>query len=227
MIGLALALIPATARAQAGISLSVVSDDRFRGRSMSDGKPVASLDLSADLPGGVYAGASASTILTSGDRAGLLGSQQYAGYATRVSPMLTLDLGIANTFYTRRYSGNRQDDFVEAYAGARRGAWSAYLRYSPSYFALGVPTLYGEVNGVRSLGVRWRLEGHAGVVTQVAGPTRLGGDRAHWDARIGVARLAGPVELRLTATAGGRDGRYYDGAWHGTTALTIGATRNF
>src|SRR5215468_4243490 len=51
-IVIAAALHAAPARAQVGVSLSADSDHRFRGVSLSDGRPVVSLSLSYDHDSG-------------------------------------------------------------------------------------------------------------------------------------------------------------------------------
>src|SRR3954451_12073395 len=52
------AAAPAPAAAQVGLVASTYSDQRFRGYSLSDGRPVGIIDLSFDRAGGFYADAS-------------------------------------------------------------------------------------------------------------------------------------------------------------------------
>src|SRR4051794_35583423 len=56
--------VPAPAAAQFGAVVSAYTDQRFRGYSLSDGRPVGILDLSYDAPNGIYAGASGSLVAT-------------------------------------------------------------------------------------------------------------------------------------------------------------------
>ena len=53
---------PALAEVSGEIELK--SDDRFRGRSLSDGRPVVEADISIDSSLGIYAGGSVTATLT-------------------------------------------------------------------------------------------------------------------------------------------------------------------
>jgi len=101
-IAIAAALAPIPAAAQVAASIALKSDERFRGRSLSDGRPVATLDLSYDSKSGPYLGGSATAILTGKERAGLLGARTYAGYATRTPADIGLDAGIVAYLFTSR-----------------------------------------------------------------------------------------------------------------------------
>src|SRR5436309_441909 len=45
---------PSPATAQASGAISIFTDDRYRGASLSDGRPVAILDFAYDAPSGFY-----------------------------------------------------------------------------------------------------------------------------------------------------------------------------
>src|SRR6476620_5040716 len=59
-----IALMPSPAAAQASGAISIFSDDRFRGYSLSDGYPVGIFDLSYDAPSGLYGAVSGSMAAT-------------------------------------------------------------------------------------------------------------------------------------------------------------------
>ena len=81
LFGLACAL---PASAQVRVTGTIASDARFRGRSVSEGRPVATLDVAYDAADGAYAGAAISGVAD--DRSGpdVLSVQAYGGYVTRL-----------------------------------------------------------------------------------------------------------------------------------------------
>ena len=83
LVGLIAGLgMPASpARAQVGAVVSVFSDARFRGISLSDGRPVGILDLSYDAPGGLYGAFSGSVVDTRGEGIRALDVVLNGGYA--------------------------------------------------------------------------------------------------------------------------------------------------
>lgn len=220
-------LAPFGAAAQVGGSISVKSDERFRGRSLSDGRPVATVDLSYDSKDGLYAGGSATAILTGKNRAGLMGARTFAGYAARTSGGIGLDAGVAAYLFTNRYSGNRNDQYVEVYAGLSRGPLSGYLRFSPDYLGRGTPVVYADISAARQIAPDWRLSGHIGLLVQTSGAPDLGGRRTRYDTRIGVTRTFGPFEAQAAWTLAGPGGRYFQGPWHGRSAVTLSLRRSF
>ena len=121
--------------------MSVDSDDRFRGRSVNDARPVGTLDLSYDGQDGVYLGGSLAATLATDDRGGLVSGQAYIGYARRLAIRTSVDIGIVETRYTRRYAGNGADGFAEIHVGLARDDWSGHLRFSPSYTGEGPPVV--------------------------------------------------------------------------------------
>ena len=56
-----LPLVASPAAAQVGVSASLLTDYLYRGVSLSDGRPAASLTLSYDHPSGAYGGLTASS----------------------------------------------------------------------------------------------------------------------------------------------------------------------
>lgn len=220
-------LAPANAAAQVAVSMSLKTDERFRGRSLSDGRPVATLGMSYEGKGGPYIGGSATATLTGKERAGLLGAQAYAGYATRTSSGVGLDAGIVAYLLTSRYSGDREDRYVEVYAGISRGPLSGYLRFSPDYLGGHTPVVYADINAAHQIAPKWRLSGHLGALVQTSGVPGLGGRRSRYDTRIGISRSIGSFEVQASWTFAGPGGAYFDGPWHGRSAVILSARRSF
>ena len=219
--------VSAAAMAQTIFTATIQSDLRFRGRSLSDGLPVATLGVETRLDDVAYFGVSAAGTVSRSGEAGLLVGQSYVGYAQRIAPQTSIDLGIIATHYTSLYSGRRADTQVEVYGGVIRGAASAYIRYSPSYFGSGTPVVYGQLAVTKQIAPRWRLNGSAGLVIQTAGTTGLGGRRSRYDIGLGISRDLGRATVSLNWTLGGPDDSYYSGPWRGRSAIAVGLSAAF
>jgi uncharacterized protein (TIGR02001 family) len=189
----------APASAEIGTSLSIWSNDLFRGRSLTGGRPVATVDLSYDDTGGAFLGASATAVATAHEGVRLLALQGNIGYAHRISPRSAINFGITGAHYTEYYSGGRRADDLEIYAGLVTPHFSTQIHYSPHYFAPGVAAVYGNFEGALPIGENWRLTGHVGLLRRVA-ETGIDDTAADW--RIGVARRIGPVDLQLNWSSG-------------------------
>ena len=97
----ALLAIPASpAAAQVGAVVSIFSDSRFRGISLSDGRPVGIIDLSYDASNGLYGAVSGSVVDTRDDGVRVLSVTLNGGYATRLRSGLTADVGIVHSRYS-------------------------------------------------------------------------------------------------------------------------------
>ncbi len=213
--------------AQVGGNLTLQSDDRFRGRSFSDGRPVMVGSLSYDHRSGLYAGGSATAILTGERRAGLSGARAYGGYAVRTASGASFDLGVVGYRYTSRFSGGREVGYVEGYAGVFKDGLSGHIRFSPNYFDRGAPVVYVDVAATRALPLDWRLNSSLGLLVQTSGAPILGDRRSRYDAKIGVSREFGKIQLSADVTFAGPDGAYYDGPFSGRSALVLSASRSF
>ncbi len=77
-----------TAHAQVGASLSVRSEERFRGRPVSSGNPVVAIDLSYGAGDGFYAGAAHAVVIRDGLVPRPLSFEVYAGYAQAITDIL-------------------------------------------------------------------------------------------------------------------------------------------
>jgi uncharacterized protein (TIGR02001 family) len=149
----------------------------------------------------------------------LLSVQGYAGYAARVSPAATIDVGVNHTHYTHHYRGESDASLTEVYAGVITPRFAARLYYSPDYFGSGRETLYGEINGSVSPGQGWRLSGHAGLLNVVSGAVGPGWRRHQYDWRIAVSKALGSVEAQLAWSGAGPDPDYYNGSFRGRSGV--------
>jgi uncharacterized protein (TIGR02001 family) len=213
------------AAAQVGTSVSIFSDDRFRGYSLSGGRPVGILDLSYDAPNGFYAALSGSVAASRRDGLQPLGVQLNGGYAKRLSSGLTIDFGIIHSNYSRYSSRNAGKSYTEVYAGLGGKILSARISVSPDYLKPGAWTVYGEVDATVPAGKKLRVTGQVGLL----GPLdRRGysGDtlRPEIDWRLGLARDVGPVTLSVAWTGISRNRDLYQERSYSHHGLIFGIT---
>lgn len=227
-IGLPIAIVGASqiapAEAQIIGSVSVESDVRFRGYSLSSGDPAATVDLGYDHESGLYLNGSATAGFDQSDPA-LLAWQLNAGYAARISPDVSIDAGAVRSWYTRHSSAG-DAHYTEIYLGATAHGVSSRVYYSPDYLRPGVHTLYAEVETTLRLAPKWRLTGHAGLLAHLSDPPRYA-PREHYDWRVTLGRELGRLDLRASLSGAGPGSDYYSGRRHSATALTIGASLPF
>lgn len=214
----------APAGAQLAGSISLDSDQRFRGFSLSGGNPVATATMSYDDPSGAYANAALSTVARHGGPR-LLGYQANVGYAQTLNSDLSVEAGVVHSVVNYRAADYGRAGYTEAYVGASARNVAARLSYSPHYYQHGVSTLYGELQATFHPADHWRLSTHAGglVYLDYAGaPPGL--DRSvRYDWQVAASRQLGRVELHSTLSGGGPKAGLYRFGRSGT-ALTIGAT---
>jgi uncharacterized protein (TIGR02001 family) len=192
------------AAAQVGVGLGVESDHRFRGISLSDGKPDVHLDLAWDGAHGVYAGAAASSVeLERGRRrAELIGYLGYAQAAGKAAAGWEIGASAAHFVDASRY------DYAELYAGLIGDGWNARLSLSPDYFGQGRRTLYAELNAGRALPGPWRVFAHLGVLDAFGGGAAAQTSRARHDLRLGLGAAHGAWDVQLAFVAGDGEGLY-------------------
>jgi uncharacterized protein (TIGR02001 family) len=215
-----------TAQAQVAGSISIESDYRFRGRSLSSGQPVATASLDYDDASGFFIDGSITGVL-GGDRPGLLGVQGNIGYATRLSSKLSMDVGVLRSQYTPSYTGDRATHYTELYLGIIRRSLSSRVYFSPDYFRGGASTLYGEIEGAIEPAKDWHLTAHVGGLIYLNRPTPYANWRNQHDWRVGVSRQLGAFDVHLNLSGGGPGHDYYSGRPRRRTALVVGATRSF
>lgn len=214
------------AGAQVAGSIALESDYRYRGHSLSSGRPVVTANLDYDDKSGFFVDGSVTGVL-SGERPGVLGFQGNIGYAARLSSKLSIDMGVLRSQYTRSYTGDRAAHYTELYLGLTRRRLSSRVYFSPDYFHSGISTLYGEIEGVIDPARNWHLTAHVGGLVYLSRPAPYGNRRDQHDWRLGVSRQLGAFELHLNLSGGGPGPDYYGGEPRRRTALVVGASRSF
>jgi len=215
-------LCPAAASAEVGATLSAFSDARFRGYSISNHDPVAILDFAYDDPSGAYAAASGSAVASS-EEVRPLALQLSAGYATRLSSGLTLDVGVAHSEYSRYATAARARSYTEIYAGLSRKYLTGRVYFSPHYFDSHTSTLYGELNGEVGIAPKLSLSTHVGTLV----PVRSRGSGAwhpQYDWRLGLTRQLGRASLHAAWIGGDQFRRYGANRRHRSDGLVFGVS---
>lgn len=209
--------IAAPASAEVGAAVSIFSDSRFRGYSISDHHSVALLDLSYEDPNGLYVAASGSAVADSGE-VRPLGLQVNGGYSKRLLSGVTLDLGVVHSEYSR-YSSAAGNSYTELYAGLTHKYLTGRVHVSPHYFGSGTWTAYGEINADVGLGRKLSFNGHAGMLVPVRNRDEPE-TRAAYDWRLGISRQFGRVSAHAAWT-GGQLFRRYDGYGRRSTSAVV------
>jgi uncharacterized protein (TIGR02001 family) len=180
----------------------VVSDDRFRGFSLSDGKPSAQLAIDYDGRGGWYMGALAASVRPEGvPRVQWLA---FLGIARPLRAGLDWDAGVQYT----TIGGDADYRYAEYYVGLAADHYSLRLYYARHFLGADTPTLYASLDRSWPLSGRWRLLGHVGLLRR-NGAIDHGSGRYRADGRLGVGLDWRHFELQLAWTvARGSDGPY-------------------
>lgn len=222
-----LSVLAAPARAEIGAGLSILSDFRFRGYSLSQGRPVMSLDLSYDDAAGPYVNGKLSIVGTEGSRVRLLGATGNIGYARKLRIGSTLDVGIIHSRFTN-YSGyGDAAQYTEIYTGLIGTHLSAHIHYSPHYFRSGLSTIYADISAVTRPAPNWRINGHYGLLTQIGGERPPNISRVHHDWRLSITREAGRLDLQLALTGGAPGKQFYRDRLHERKAVAVFAATYF
>mgnify|MGYP002393177745 CR=1 FL=1 len=195
--------ISGVASAQLSTSVTLSSDVRFRGQSITDEHAAITADLGYDDPSGVYLAANSTTALVHG-KVEPVNVQGNIGFAHRLASGPTIDIGVLRSDYREYYGGRDRTHFTEAYAGVLTNHFAFYLRYSPDFLRPGLRTLYGEINATTEVAARWHLSAHIGAQARLAGPPLAAASGVDW--KLGVARETGPFELQLAVS--GRSDTY-------------------
>lgn len=218
-----MALWATPAHAGTGATISVFNDLRFRGISLSEGRPVGIFDFAYDGPSGFYADAAASGVLRGGGEPAPLGIQLSGGYAKQLKSGTTIDFGMTHSSYSRYSNGLRGRSYTEVYAGIARGAFSSRLFLSPHYSVSGRWTAYGELNGNFGLGANWTLNTHVGALLSLRAPAGQNYE-PDFDWRAGVSRTFGSLSLHAAWSDGGPRKDLYGGRSHSRSAVVLGAS---
>jgi hypothetical protein len=202
--------------------VSAYTDQRFRGYSLSDGRPVGILDVSYDAPNGIYAAVSGSVVATRDEGLKGLGLSLNGGYANRLRPDLTLDLGVVHSRYSE-YSGVATGrTYTELYAGLAGKLVGTRFSISPDYIGRARWTLHGEINGRVNLTKDLLLDETLGALIPLGAGAYQGNAHAQWDARLGLTQRLGPVSLHGAITARAKAREFYAGRGHSRVAVVLG-----
>jgi len=182
------------AMAQVAAEIGLQSDYRYRGYSLTDGNPVGTVTLGYDDPSGAYVGGNFVGTFEDGEPE-LVAVQGTVGYATRLSPDLSIDAGIAHTEYGS-YVFGREVRFTEVYAGLATRNVTARIRYSPNYYRSDWEALYVELDGGAEVATDWFLNAHVGQLTYL-GDISPYVVRQTYDWRLGGSRKLGRFGLHL------------------------------
>ena len=184
----ALTVAAAPAIAQISSSLSVDSDYRYRGLSLSNFRPAVRLNLTYDHASGAYGGVS--LIGTRDAPYGDVGvsSIGYVGYAWQMHNGPAWEAGITDT-HIRDGADYHYD---EVYGGVIAQAFTARVYYTPHYYGGRMHTMYSEFDTAKRLSSDWRAFLHAGVLTPLNGLRR----RERYDVRAGVAVSLSHYEIQ-------------------------------
>lgn len=181
-----LLLCAAPCCAQVSGSVGVTSDYRYRGVSLSDGRPALQLNINRDFDGGAYAGVMLSSVRVDGDPA--LQWLPYAGLVRRRGT-LRWEGGVQYYGFSRGGRG-----FVDAFVGVGGERVQARLHQAPRYFGE-QPAWYAEVDAQHPLRSRWRLLAHAGFLRLQEHAGMPAGHRR--DLRIGVGASWSRIDMQL------------------------------
>jgi uncharacterized protein (TIGR02001 family) len=162
-------------------SLTLVSNYRYRGVSLSHNDPAAQLAIVYDHAQGWYAGAFASTVEIGLSSKRELQGIFFAGYARSTPSGLTWEVGADYSGFT----GARSYAYPEVYVGAAYESVSGRLYYAPRYYGQDTSAIYGEINGATPLADRVRLLAHVGVFRN-SGSNPYGLPGRVFDAKLGL-----------------------------------------
>ncbi|ANI79944.1 hypothetical protein EP837_03560 [Sphingobium sp. EP60837] len=225
LVGVMLPAAPAAA--QLGGSVSLFSQARLRGQPISDRRPVAELELVHDSASGFYLGGSAALVADRTNGLQPFAFKQYAGFAHRLSPGATLDLGVVHNGYTEYSRIIGGGSYTEAYIGIIGRNLSGRVFISPGYFRKDQATLYMEVDGQLDLARNWVIVSHLGRLTYLNDDRPAGSPGGVTDWRLGLRRHMGSIDLEVAWTGYAEDKRPYGPGHDNGGALVIGLTLVF
>ena len=193
-------LVAAPACAQVSGSVTLVSDARYHGASLSDGEPTMQLAIAWDGADGWYAGAQGTRARFAYPGAPWeMQAEPYVGYVRALRPGRSIEAGAQYTWYSSSGFYNYPEFYVAASGERIRGR----LAWMPRYFGQST-AWYAQVDGNRPLRGRFYAIAHAGALHQA--PSDFYGYTAHgpwrYDAAlgIGVARAGFDLQVSWTTT---------------------------
>jgi uncharacterized protein (TIGR02001 family) len=214
-----LVLLAGPACAQATGSISVLSDYRYRGVSLSDGRPALQAHLGRDFDFGGYAGVQASTVRLEEWTGDDLQLQPYAGIVRPLGRGWHWEAGVQFTAFLR--SG--EYDYPEVFAGIGTERAGVRLFYSNEYFGQW-PAWYATFDGNHALSPRWRLLGHVGVLHGMGGDI---GYRRDWTAGLGLSLRVCELQLAWGGVDADAHPRYRPPGYREEGGWVLRLTRNW
>ena len=214
--------------AQLSGEVSLLSDYRFRGESLTEGRPAAQASLAYDHASGLFLGALLSNVHIEPAASGLSG-QFYGGYARPFADQKSWEVG-AVTYVFPHPAVPPGYDYSEIFVGASMKRFSARLYYSQNYFQIGSSALYSELSAEQPLIEHVTLLGHLGYL-RINPPVRAASQEragSQADFLIGVVWnvLSFNLGLAITGT-GSRHDSCPAGTGHCNTATMASISRPF
>lgn len=146
--------------AQMSGHVSLLSDYRYRGESLTDGRPAVQAGLAYDHASGLFLGALASNVRIEPTASGASG-EIYGGYARSFGERKSWEIGAVTYFFPRPLEPPDYD-YSEVFVGASVNWLSARLYYSADYFHSGAHAIYSELNMEQPLTEHVAMLGHVG-----------------------------------------------------------------
>lgn len=194
-IAVGVALLSTDAAAQVSGSVSIVSDYRYRGVSLSDRDPAAQVGVAYDDAQGWYAGAFLSTVRLAASSSRDLQAVPFVGYVWQFPSGVSTEIGASYSVFTGAHSYG----YSEVYWGFASGNVSGRLYYSPRYFGRDADAVYAELNGAQPITERIRLLAHVGALRTGGGDAYgISTDHNVFDARVGIGFELDPFNVQLS-----------------------------
>jgi len=195
IVAVLLAFVYADARAQWSGSVSLVSDYRYRGISLTGNDPALQGTVNYDDPTGFYAGSFFSNVRFAFTSGRDLQALSFAGYVWQLPSGVTGDVGVDYSFFT----GTHGYDYPEAYVGFSSGNLTGRLYYTPRYFGRFGDAIYGELNFAQPLDDGVRIVIHGGVLRSKSYDIYgASSNQTTFDARLGVVFDVDAFNLELS-----------------------------
>ena len=201
-------VVAGVANAQVSTSLTLQSDYRVRGVSLTDKRPVLSGALGYDSPSGFYAGGSLIAQDTADQGAQLLGHIEYFGFAFDRGSQLAWEVGIDNQNFKLGGPNSFRLKYTEVYVGVTRKDFSARIYYSPNYINSDWSAVYLSLDGALRPADNWRVSGHVGVFKRL---NDTGDLRARADLQLGLTREFTGGEIQVSGIVAAPGGHVTDG----------------
>ena len=210
-----------------GAGLTLQSDYRYRGRSVSDERPALTFNLSYDHRSGAYLGGNVTAGETRNDGVQALRYVTFAGYAVRPAAGPAFDVGVSNYHVADFRLRKRTFDYTEVYGGVLTDHLSFRLHYAPDYYESGAKTVYADLAGTLRPRPSVRLFAHAGMLARVGGRYSPGAPRRRYDFSAGVAKQFANCELSASWTRVDPPVSYANGEKEKRNALVLAASYFF